>query len=35
MSQEIDHESLWHDEIAERWVDALYYEECEFDEIHM
>ncbi len=35
MSQEIDYESLWHDEIAERWVDALYYEEYEFDEIQM
>lgn len=35
MSEEIDYESLWHDEIAERWVDLLYYDEYQFHEIHM
>ena len=35
MSDEIDYESLWHDEIAERWIEHLYYDEYEFDEIQM
>jgi len=35
MSEEIDYESLWHDEIAERWIGVLYYDEYQFDEIHM
>jgi hypothetical protein len=35
MTEEIDYESLWHDEIAERWVQYLYYDECGFDEIQM
>ena len=35
MSDEIDYESLWHDEIAQRWVETLYYGEHLFDEIQM